>query len=159
MGGRVLDDERRNLYLREAGELTAQLFKKMHGGHARCIPQGLTLSQFGMCKIMYRRGRASVSELAEELGVSLSAITAAADRLCEADLAKRERDPADRRVVWLSLTGSGRAMIDEALNRWQETLRDYFGRLPPEDLKALVEICRKLLRLVEENPSGHSAKA
>ncbi|MDI6907460.1 MAG: MarR family transcriptional regulator [Thermoanaerobacterales bacterium] len=154
-----MDNDRRNLYLREAEELIARLFRQMHSRHMRYIPQGLTMSQFAMCKIMHHRGRATVSELAEELGVSLSAITAAADRLCEAGLAARERDAADRRVVWLSLTEHGQRVMDEALKRWQDALRGCFGRLPLEDLKAMLEICRKLLRLVEESPSGQSAKA
>lgn len=65
------------------------------------------------------RGPRTMTELARELAVSESAATALADRLVRQDLARRQADTADRRVVLLAL--SERA--SRALGLFQEAKR------------------------------------
>ena len=50
-----------------------------------------------------------VGELAEYLGVTASTMSLTLKRLDEAGLIRRDRDPADRRVVNVRLTEDGRA--------------------------------------------------
>lgn len=54
----------------------------------------------------------TVTDLAREMGVSLSAVTAAAKRMNNLGLLQRFRDKTDRRVVWLELTAEGAAGVD-----------------------------------------------
>ena len=65
---------------------------------------GITGSQFFVLKKINEKGRMTVSEVAEELGVSLSAITALVNRRLTIVMVVRTRDQTDRRLVWLEAT-------------------------------------------------------
>lgn len=91
--------------------------------------------------------RLRMGELADRMLIAPSSCSRIVDRLVRQDLVARERDPADRRVVWASLTDDGRrrhrraatvhvrgigqlvtgpldpsarAGVDEALDRWEQ---------------------------------------
>ena len=62
-------------------------------------------------------GSVTMRELAKDLDVSESSATAVSDRLIRQGLVERSSDPTDRRVVRLSLSPTGSALIgrlDEA---------------------------------------------
>lgn len=129
-------------------ELMNHLLRRLHQKIWRHLPQEMTQSQFAVCKLVKQHGRLSVSELAESLGVSLSAVTVTADRLCRAGLLERRRDEDDRRVVWLALTAAGDRAVSEIMETLHRALKDSFERLPDEDVLKLVEICEKLLTIM-----------
>jgi len=107
--------------------------------------QGITGSQFFVMKKIHEKGKMTVSEVANELNVSLSAITALTDRLYKNGLIKRDRDEKDRRLVWLTITPQGeKTLQDYGVNR-QEVFRKYLGDLSQEDLSSLINICDKIL--------------
>jgi len=132
------------------------LSRRIHGELRHQIAEGITLSQFFLLREIAHRGRVTVSEVAAGLGVTLSAVTALAEKLSRAGLITRSRDPADRRVVWLELTGKGAEMLEICREGRNRVLRRYLGRLPPEDLERLVNIYRRLVSAVEaeEGPGG-----
>jgi DNA-binding MarR family transcriptional regulator len=57
-------------------------------------------------------GPVTMRELAKELGVSESAVTAIGDRLVRQGLVERLGDPSDRRIVRLGLSKTGRRLIE-----------------------------------------------
>ncbi|WP_027717634.1 MarR family winged helix-turn-helix transcriptional regulator [Desulfovirgula thermocuniculi] len=124
-----------------------QLFRRLHARLVRSLPEGLTGSQFFALKLIFMRGRMTVSEMAEEHGVSLSAVTAMVDRLHRLGYVERQRDEADRRVVWLSLTPEGEELVRSCLASRRAVLEHYLSRLPAQDVVALVGIFEKLLAI------------
>ena len=76
-------------------------------------------------------GPHTVRGLAGTLGVSKPAITRAADRLEELDLAKRREDTRDRRSVLLTVTVSGRAFVRE-LGAQMQTAMERDNSLSPK---------------------------
>ncbi|MCL5934978.1 MAG: MarR family transcriptional regulator [Firmicutes bacterium] len=109
----------------------------------------LTHPQFFMLKKL-RNGPATVSEVADYLGVSLSAITAMADRLVKTKYITRCRSEDDRRLVWLELTDTGREMLNKAAERNRELIHGLLNKLPEEDLEAMYGIYTRLLGLITE---------
>ena len=73
----------------------------------------LTLAQYRVLR-MVGAGAASSAWVAEKLSVRRPTITAAADGLVASGHLVRESDAADRRVVRLCLTPSGRAALERA---------------------------------------------
>lgn len=124
-----------------------QLFRRLHARLVRSLPEGLTGSQFFALKLIFMRGKMTVSEMAEEHGVSLSAVTAMVDRLHRLGYVERQRDEADRRVVWLSLTPQGEELVRSCLAARRAVLEHYLSRLPAQDVVALVGIFEKLLAI------------
>jgi len=122
------------------------------------LPQGVvlgTLSGLG--------SRAKMSELIELIQISGGTLTGIVDRLITAGLVARERDEADRRVVYVSLTEAGTMKIQAVqqanrgqLNLWMtgfsnqelelfNTLLKKFvsaANSPPEDLPEYPELLK-----------------
>jgi DNA-binding MarR family transcriptional regulator len=75
-------------------------------------------------------GSSGQSELARDLGLTSSALTALVDRMERQGVAQRVRHPRDRRRTIVSLTDRGQAMIGES-HRW---LTATLERIGPDDL-------------------------
>ncbi len=111
--------------------------------------QVLTHPQYFMLKRI-ESNPATVSEVADYLGVSLSAVTSMADRLVKMGYVSRKRSEDDRRLVWLKLTPAGREVLAESTRKRREVVYGLLGRLPEEDLTALHDIYTRLLGLIKE---------
>lgn len=129
-------------------ELMTHILRRLHQKILRHLPGEMTQSQFAVCKLIKKRGRLSVSELADSLGVSLSAVTVTADKLCRVGLVERRRDEDDRRVVWLTLTAEGDRAVSGIMEVMHRTLRSSFEQLPDEDVVRLVAICERLVEIM-----------
>ncbi len=64
---------------------------------------GVSHSDLECIDIIALRGRVTAGELARESGLTTGAITGVVDRLEKAGFARRERDPGDRRKVYVSI--------------------------------------------------------
>jgi DNA-binding MarR family transcriptional regulator len=91
------------------------------------VDSGLSPQQYRILKLAGAGGERS-ARLAERLAVARPTLTAIADSLVAAGLARREAEAGDRRVVRLHLTDAGDAAVaraDDAYARW---LRQVLGR-------------------------------
>ena len=64
---------------------------------------GISHGDLECIDIISLRGRVTAGELAKQSGLTTGAITGVIDRLEKAGLARRERDPDDRRKVYVSI--------------------------------------------------------
>jgi DNA-binding MarR family transcriptional regulator len=84
------------------------------------VDSGLSPQQYRILKLAGAGGERS-ARLAERLAVARPTLTAIADRLVGAGLARRAAEPGDRRVVRLHLTDAGNAAVaraDAAYGQW-----------------------------------------
>ena len=101
---------------------------------------GLNRTDLRCLGIIYRRGRVTAGELAEESGLSPGAITTVLDRMERSGYANRVADPADRRRVLVTSTVAtrelgarlygevelaGRAQLEHVAPDHIEVIRDY----------------------------------
>ncbi|MEW6274062.1 MAG: MarR family transcriptional regulator [Bacillota bacterium] len=131
-------------------EVALQLMRRMHAKMDVSMAYGITGSQFFVLKRIHEHGRMTVSAAAEEIGVSLSAITALVDRLVKAGLVTRSRDEDDRRLVWLEVTPQGEEVLKACQAGRKQIMEKYLGQLADDDLEQLVRIYEKLLRIMKE---------
>lgn len=73
----------------------------------------LTLQQLRAFAVVFGRGQASVTQVAEALGVRANVATGIVQRLVDRGLIERNEDPEDRRVRQLTVTYKGAALIEE----------------------------------------------
>jgi DNA-binding MarR family transcriptional regulator len=74
----------------------------------------LSFSQMKALQVLFNAtAPVSVKALGEELGLSLAAMSRAADGLVQRGLVDRVEDVHDRRIKRLSLTGSGREIVQK----------------------------------------------
>ena len=116
----------------------------------RRLSSPATAKQMFICASMCRcGGRVTVTDLAREMGVSLSASTVAAKRMNKLGLLQRFRDKIDRRVVWLELTAEGAAGVAFFSVIQKQVMQMYFTKLSAEELECLYRIYPKLYKLTK----------
>jgi len=112
---------------------------------ARCIraemrrqgAPGLSMPQFRALGFLNREPGASLSAVAEHLGVTLSTASAIADRLVRAGFVDRAPDPAERRRVALTLTPAGADLLGRARAAARAHVADRLAHLSPAQLTAI----------------------
>lgn len=104
----------------------------------------LTISQFGVIEALYHLGPLSQRQLADKILRSSGNLTMVIDNLERDQLVRRDRDPVDRRVVNVSLTPGGEALIESVLPQHVRGIHDVFTILTPEELIQLAALTRKL---------------
>lgn len=104
----------------------------------------LSGSQRLVLRALVDEGPCQVSEVANHLGVTLSAATGLVDRLVKAKLATRDRDQKDRRVVWVKVTPEGEEAVRAAEHRRRAALGQLVGHLSEEDLSTLCGILERI---------------
>ncbi|MDA5110306.1 MarR family transcriptional regulator [Brevibacillus thermoruber] len=107
----------------------------------------LTGPQFYILSLLSKKGPRSVTELADNMCVKPSAITAMVDRLLKHGFVQRDRDEHDRRVVTIRLTEQGAAILQQAKRKRKEVVQRYLRHLTPDELDALVRLFEKLARI------------
>ncbi len=76
-------------------------------------PPGMSATQHLALGTVAKHGQMAIGDLAEAERLPSSAATRLIDRLEEAGLVTRSRDPHDRRGVQVLITDSGRRLVDE----------------------------------------------
>lgn len=113
---------------------------------------GMNLIDLQVTNILDLTGPVTAGRLAELTGVTTGAVTGMLNRLEEAGLVRRERDPDDRRRVIVRLTPNEDVMreigpIFESIGRaWTELISDYDDR----ELAVVLEVMRKANEMTRE---------
>jgi DNA-binding MarR family transcriptional regulator len=90
----------------------------------------------------------SPGRLVAETLVTSGTMTNRVNRLADRGLVKRDADPDDRRGVLVSLTPSGRTVVDAALDKLLESEREILGALDTAEATRLADALRVLARHV-----------
>ena len=108
------------------------------------LPEGLTITQFGVLEAIYHIGPLCQSELAEKLLKSSGNLTLVVDNLEKAGYVRRERDAADRRFVVVKLTEKGHAFIAVIFPKVVANVTREMGALSSTELADLGRLCKKI---------------
>ncbi|MDD3632152.1 MAG: MarR family transcriptional regulator [Atribacterota bacterium] len=108
------------------------------------IPE-LTLKQIEYLKKFDKRENTTISQLAEELGLSKPTVTEMVKKFIRLDCVQKEQCSQDARVYYLFLTEKGKIIA-----RLEQITDDNFAkkvesRLSKEDINLLIEILLKIL--------------
>jgi DNA-binding MarR family transcriptional regulator len=79
-----------------------------------------------------------VRDLARRLGVTPAAVSLLVDRMVEHGWVERERDEADRRVVWVRLTTPALTIADALLQVQREQLMAFLQDVPEAEREPFV---------------------
>ncbi len=107
----------------------------------------LSVPQFRVLSYLNRHVGASLSEVAEHIGLTRPAMSVLIDGLVNRKLVARQTDPGDRRRLTLSLTRQGQSLYSAARQHTQARLAARLAALPPAGREALVAALEELRRL------------
>lgn len=106
----------------------------------------VTTAQAAVLAIVAGQAPITQREIAGQLGVNESAVTAMANRLVSAGLLKRLRDAADARAWRLELTGDGRAALkrlDKPFKRVNQAMEEV---LSAEEIARLADYLTRIAK-------------
>ncbi len=104
----------------------------------------LTTTQFGVLETVYHLGPMSQRQIGDKLLKSGGNMTLVIDNLCKRGLVQRTRSEEDRRVMLISLTDDGRAMISRIFPGHVAAVTEEMAALTPAEQRELARLCKKL---------------
>jgi len=129
----------------------------------RLAAAGLTPTQLGVLEAILHKGPLTQRELGRKVLTSAGNMTDVVDKLEARGLVCRMRSPRDRRIVLVTLTQPGRALIEALFPRHARDIAVAMGGLSCEELEVLGALLRKLglaaadevIPLAEMPPAAH----
>lgn len=118
----------------------------------------LSVPQFRALAFLNRHPGASLSELADHIGLSLPSASKLMDGLVARKLATREMHAGDRRIT-LVLTARGRATLEAARRSTQSRLAERLSALSGTERAAVVRAMHILRPIFVRNPAPQVATA
>lgn len=112
----------------------------------------LTMQQLKVLTLLMTEPDGStIQALAKTVGVSLATMSGIVDRLESQDMIERMPDPHDQRVRRVVATSTGRETVQRLLAARPELGRAPLNRLALDDLRALTQGIRALMRAMQGN--------
>ena len=116
------------------------------GGADSWVTLDLTMAQLKAFVLLVGSGGTRSGDLAAKLGVGPSAVTPIVDRLLELELAVRDFDSADRRIVWVRPTARARDLYNHLLQASREVLAEILDEIPASERAAVADALAQLAR-------------
>ena len=135
----------------EIQDLLRQWRAVMAASRPRWAAADLTFMQLRALSLLAREEPIRVSGFAERLDVGLASASALADRMVRHRLVSRRSDPADRRIVLLSLSPQGRRLLERLERGSTDHLGRLIERMTAAEREALATTLRAFVRLTAEH--------
>ena len=110
----------------------------------------LTAAQAYSLLVLDERGPSTMTELSSEMRLHGTTMTRMVDGLVEKDLAERQADAEDRRVVRVHLTDRGREAVEEIQRAKTSFLAAAFSDLSDEERDAILKALRRFTDTAEQ---------
>ena len=104
----------------------------------------ISLPQILILEILLARGKAIMSELANDLRISTAGTTGLADRMITTGYLKRYRSKEDRRLVYVELTVKGKRTIEDIRSRRLGLIEDLFKDIPEDERRVYLNVIEKI---------------
>ncbi|MDU4696300.1 MULTISPECIES: MarR family winged helix-turn-helix transcriptional regulator [Paenibacillus] len=96
-------------------------------------------SKFFILLAIYRNGKSTVTQIAEQVGLSTGANTIAINKMVKEGLLNRVRDPEDKRICWIDLTAKGRATLEAMIAKRNQLFQAILDDFPEEQLLVFLQ--------------------
>lgn len=129
-----------------AADATLLVSRALLGVVARSVSTALevvTLPQFRVLVVLSSAGPMRMGALAGRVHANQSTFSRSMDKIVAGGWAQRSSSPGSRREVLISLTASGRALVDEVTERRHREIAAILDRLTPpeqESVRAALEL-------------------
>ncbi|RRD04680.1 MarR family transcriptional regulator [Arachnia propionica] len=100
---------------------------------------------------LHRVRRSRMSDLAAWLNAPLNTTTGVVARLQQRDLVERQHSPDDKRIVLISLTGTGRALVLQGIKDTVALIGRLFEELTPEEIEVVLKVVDRIPDLLAES--------
>lgn len=116
--------------------------EKLEQAHLQSL--GLGLSGFGILEVLLHKGPLPVNVIGEKVLLTSGSMTPAVQRLEDKGWVVREKSAADRRMVCVALTESGRELIEDLYAKHLRCLEEVVSVLTDEEQAQLIGLLKKV---------------
>ncbi|MFQ4143539.1 MarR family winged helix-turn-helix transcriptional regulator [Chlorogloeopsis sp. ULAP02] len=117
---------------------------RTHSADSLSIPQLRSLA------FLKRNPGASLSEVAEHLGVTCATASTTIERLVQRNLVQRTDHPQERRRIVLNLTQQGKQLLEESQDKTRAHIANILENLTPEQVSQIEEGLTLLKNVFEQ---------
>jgi MarR family 2-MHQ and catechol resistance regulon transcriptional repressor len=107
---------------------------------------GISISQSHILDVLVEEGDLTMQQLARRMFKSVSTMTRVAGQLVRKGYIKRRQDPEDRRIVHVSITPQGKAIIAAIQRDLIETQKAVLQSVPAEEWAGAFKVLEALSR-------------
>lgn len=115
-------------------KIAMEIHKKLITVLLKDIELSLSKSQVYLLAYIRDRGECTVTDIANHLEITLSAVTSLVDKLCTAGLVTRLRSVEDRRVVYMELTTEGKKILEQIEANKNRLSEKIFSNIDTEEI-------------------------
>ncbi len=141
---------------REVLDVVPLVMRSMRAEFRRSRGNDLRVPQFRAMLFINRNPGASLSGLADHLGLTPPSTSKMVDGLVSRELVKRLDSPADRRKITLTLTEAGARLLEASFQATQDCFAEQFSKLAESERLEIIQAMQRL-RLVF-SPAGENSK-
>lgn len=120
--------------------------------------ESLTFSQWTVLMALREWGHSTSAEVARDICHDAGSLTRILDELEQRDLIARVRSETDRRVVALSMTPQGLALVETLLPRVVEHWNSLLGDFSHLEIKLLIKLLTRLTQATEGKRDAQNAR-
>ena len=110
----------------------------------------LSYAQYGLLFGLAERGELSAGELACTAALAPATVSQMLDGLAAAGLVERVRSERDKRVVLISLSERGRAVVDRRRSHFEGRWRNALAEFSEEELRTAAVVLDRLRAMLDE---------
>lgn len=146
-----MQDRSLNEFYKKMDDLMPNLMREFVKRGADEVTKGLiTVPQMLILEILNKKDECIMSELAEALFITTSAVTGLIDRMIKLNLVTRSRSEKDRRIVRVKITKKGENIIAKIVEQRHRMIAETFGKISREERKKYLEIMEKVYRILTQ---------
>lgn len=112
--------------------------------------EGLTHVQGVLLMYLQDKDYSTVSAIADYMGVTMAAASSLVDRLVKGGLLNRDRSESDRRVVYITLTPTGRDVVEKSIVRRRKRVEQLICKMGKENAELYMKAQNMLLETLEK---------
>lgn len=121
---------------------TANQLAQMAKADVRCY--GLNITEFSVMELLYHRGTQATQAIKEKILIASSTTTYVIDQLEKKGHVQRQHSPHDQRISLVSLTESGKTLMDAIFPYHAQQIEQLFDAISTEELTTLKSTLRKI---------------
>ncbi|MBI5568017.1 MAG: MarR family transcriptional regulator [Chloroflexi bacterium] len=125
-------------------EVVPQIMRAIRTEMRRHRTADLSVPQFRTLAVIDRNANASLSDVAEHIGLTLPSMSKLIDGLVARKLVTRQTDPTDRRRMTLALTRSGQAALEASRAATRACLAESLAALTDAERATVVKAMEAL---------------
>jgi DNA-binding MarR family transcriptional regulator len=124
--------------------------RRLRARDQKCGPGELTQGQIRALFTIDVKGEATAGELAKAAELSPASVSTMLDHLERDGIVERRRSDHDRRVVVVTLTESGRALLADKRERWRARGAEALAGLSDDELRAGADVMHRMAGLLDD---------